>query len=262
MSKQQQEAAPARTLRETDLYAPVRDFLVAQGFTVRAEVRKCDVAARKGDHLVVVELKLGFTLDLLLQAVRRQRMADLVYAAVPRPATLANEARLRENLPLLRRLELGLLVVDLRTVPPVLEVALQPVPFERRRDAKGRRALLRELALRSGDDNSGGSTRRPLVTAYRENALLVAAALARTGPLAPRQLRALGTGAKTLPILRNNVYGWFERIDRALYRLQPAGETALRTYADVVARIAAQLSLPGETLPTKFTPAGQNAAGA
>ena len=43
-----------------------------------------------------------------------------------------------------------------------------------------------------GDDNAGGSTRRPLVTAYRENALLVAAVLARHGPLAPKQLRALG----------------------------------------------------------------------
>lgn len=240
MSKTPQPA-PARPERETDLYAPVRAFLVAQGFKVRAEVRGCDVAAEKGEHVVVVELKLGFTLDLLLQGVRRQRVADLVYLAVPRPAKAVHEARLRENLPLLRRLELGLLVVDFRSEPPVIDVVLQPVPFERRRDGKGRKSLLRELALRSGDDNTGGSTRRSLVTAYRENALLVAAALARFGPLAPRQLRAVGTGAKTLSILHGNVYGWFERLDRALYRVKPAGETALQTYATVVARISAQL---------------------
>ena len=242
MSKQPpQPTGPARPARETDLYAPVRTFLAAQGFTVRAEVRGCDVTAVKGEHVVVVELKLGFTLDLLLQGVRRQRVADLVYLAVPRPAKPAHEARLRENLPLLRRLELGLLVVDFRSEPAVIDVALQPVPFERRRDAKGRRALLRELALRSGDDNTGGSTRRSLVTAYRENALLVAAALARFGPLAPRQLRAMGTGAKTYSILHGNVYGWFERLDRALYRLKPAGETALQTYASVVARLTTRL---------------------
>lgn len=235
------QPAPALPARETDLYAPIRAFLLAQGFKVRAEVRGCDVAAEKGEHVVVVELKLGFTLDLLLQGVRRQRVADLVYLAVPRPAKAAHEARLRENLPLLRRLELGLLVVDFRNEPPVIDVVLQPVPFERRRDGKGRKALLRELALRSGDDNTGGSTRRSLVTAYRENALLVAAALARFGPLAPRQLRAVGTGAKTLSILHGNVYGWFERLDRALYRVKPAGETALATYATVVARISAQL---------------------
>jgi hypothetical protein len=234
---------------ETDLDAPVRAFLVAQGFTVRAEVRGCDLAAQKGEHLVVVELKLGLTLDLLLQGVRRQRVADLVYLAVPRPATAAREARLREVLPLLRRLEFGLLIVDFRGDPPVVEVALQPVPFQRRRDPRGRRALLRELALRSGDHNTAGSTRRALVTAYRENALLIAAALARGGPLAPRELRALGTGAKTLAILRANVYGWFERRDRALYALQPAGATALQTYAPVVARL--QAARPPASLPAK-----------
>lgn len=241
MSKHQQPAGPASPQRETDLYAPVRAFLVAQGFAVGAEVRGCDVVAVKNEHTVAVELKLGFTVDLLLQSVRRQRVADLVYAAVPRPAKAAHEARLRENLPLLRRLELGLLVVDFRSSTPGVEVALQPVPFQRRSDLKGRKALLRELALRSGDDNTGGSTRRPLVTVYRENALLIAAALARYGPLAPRQLRAAGTGAKTLSILHGNVYGWFERMDRALYRVQPSGIKALETYASVVARLAAQL---------------------
>jgi len=241
MSPRSQDPAATRVLRETDLYAPVRDYLTTQAFTVRAEVARCDIAAQKGEHLVVVELKLGFTLALLLQAIRRQRMADLVYVAVPRPASAAGETRLRENLPLLRRLELGLLVVDLRTPQPSVAVALQPVPFERRRDNKGRRAVMRELALRTGDDNAGGSTRRALVTAYRENALLIAAALSRFGPLAPKQLRAYGTGSKTLPILRNNVYGWFERIDRALYRIQPSGTAALSAYTDVVARLSATL---------------------
>jgi hypothetical protein len=241
MSKTPQPPQPASPERETDLYAPVRALLVAQGFTVRAEVRGCDVAAVKGEHTVVVELKLAFTIGLLLQGVRRQRVADLVYVAVPRPAKAAHEARLRENLPLLRRLELGLLVVDFRSAAPGVEVVLQPVPFQRRSDSKGRKALLRELALRSGDDNTAGCTRRPLVTVYRENALLVAAALARFGPLAPRQLRAMGSGPKTLSILHGNVYGWFERMDRALYRVKPAGATALQTYATVVKRISAQL---------------------
>jgi len=256
MSEPLKNAGAPRAERETDLYAPVRAFLAAQGFTVRAEVRGCDVTAVKGDHVVVVELKLGFTLDLLLQGVRRQRVADLVYVAVPRPAKPAHEARLRENLPLLRRLELGLLIVDFRDAPPAVEVALQPVPFQRRRDPAGRRALLRELALRSGDDNTAGSTRRALVTAYRENALFIAAALARFGPLAPRQLRALGTGAKTLPILRGDVYGWFERVDRALYRLRPAGTAALQTYAAVVTRVTA--AMPAQ-LPEKSRAADASA---
>ena len=232
---------PRPSERETDLYPPVRDFLVEQGFTVRGEVRGCDVTAVKGEHVVVVELKLGLTLGLLLQGVRRQKVADLVYVAVPRPVTKVNDARLRECLPLLRQLELGLLLVDLRGARPSLDVALQPVPFQRRRNPRERRAVLREVALRSGDDNPGGTRGRPLVTAYRENALLIAVALARSGPMQPRQLRAVGTGEKTTSILRDNVYGWFERIDRALYRLKPAGEAALLTYADVVQRTEAHV---------------------
>ncbi len=227
--------------RETDLYAPVRDFLKVQGFTVRGEVRGCDVTGVKGEHLVVVELKLGLTLDLLLQAVRRQALTDFVYVAVRRPVQAAHDARLREGVALLRRLELGLLLVDFRGPAPFVEVALQPAPFQRRRKPAELRALLREIALRSGDDNAGGSRRRPLVTAYRENALFIAAALARYGPQQPRQLRALGAGEKVRVILYDDVYGWFERVDRALYRLKPAGEAALRTYAHVVERVAATL---------------------
>ena len=30
---------------ETDLYRPVHDYLVKQGYTVRSEVRHCDIAA-------------------------------------------------------------------------------------------------------------------------------------------------------------------------------------------------------------------------
>ncbi len=52
---------------ETALYPAVRDFLVAQGYRVRAEVHRCDVAAHRGDDLVLVELKLAPTLDLVLQ---------------------------------------------------------------------------------------------------------------------------------------------------------------------------------------------------
>lgn len=240
--KQKRVARPGvATVRETDLYAPVRDFLLAQGFTVRAEVRGCDVTAVKSEHMVVVELKLGLTLDLLLQGVRRQRIADLVYLAVPRPATRAQETRLRANLVLLRQLELGLLVVDLREQPPTLTVAQQPLPFQRRSNSRERKALLREVALRSGDDNAGGIRGRPLVTAYRENALLIAVALARFGPLAPKQLRALGTGEKTRVVLYDDVYGWFEHLGPALYRLKPKGEAALQTYLEVAQRISARL---------------------
>ena len=73
---------------ETSLYPAVKRFLEAAGYRVKGEVNGCDVVAvRAGDaqRLVIVEMKLGFNLDLLLQATDRMRAADEVWLAVPAP---------------------------------------------------------------------------------------------------------------------------------------------------------------------------------
>jgi hypothetical protein len=75
----------------------------------------------------------------------------------------------------------------------------------------------------------GGSTRTPQMTAYRQQALAVANALAGT-PSRPRDLRILAPDAAK--ILQGNVYGWFERIERGLYGLTSSGRVALVTWAD------------------------------
>ncbi len=46
----------SKTLKETDLYGPIRDYLQAQGYEVRGEVEGWVIAARKGDDLFIVEL--------------------------------------------------------------------------------------------------------------------------------------------------------------------------------------------------------------
>lgn len=61
---------------ESDLYSPVRDYLQGLGYDVKGEVKGCDVTATRDGELIVVELKRGFTLELLYQAVDRQRVAD------------------------------------------------------------------------------------------------------------------------------------------------------------------------------------------
>ncbi len=64
-------------IKETALYAPVKVWLEARGFEVKAEVGAADVVAVRGDEdPVVVELKLGFSLTLLQQAVARQAVTD------------------------------------------------------------------------------------------------------------------------------------------------------------------------------------------
>jgi hypothetical protein len=221
--------------READLYGPVRDYLVAQGYTVRGEVKSCDITAVKGEDLLVIELKRSFSTALLVQATRRQRVADSVYVALPKPPTRKLRADWRGIQHLLRRLELGLIFVTL-SKEPLVEVVFHPLPYEPKRNPRGRRAILREVAARSGDYNEGGSTRQKLLTAYRESAIMIACCLDRYGPLQPRQLRALGTGPKTLSILSSNFYHWFERVSRGVYALTAKGRTELASYPDLVAR--------------------------
>lgn len=231
-----QAAAP---LAEKDLHGPVATFLEGLGFEVHAEVRDCDLAAHRGEAVVVVELKRALNLELFLQAAQRQKMTDLVYMAVPRPTSHISARRWRALLHLARRLELGLLTVAFHRGAARVDVVLDPVPFDRKRSqAQGRRERLElavEIAGRHGNFNQAGSVRTRLMTAYRENAIHIATCLRRLGPAAPRTLRALGTGDKTLAILSRNVYGWFERREKGIYALAEAGEEAFRLYPEMVA---------------------------
>ena len=73
------------------------------------------------------------------------------------------------------------------------------------------------------------------MTAYRQQALAVANALVGA-PSRPRDLRMLAPDAAK--ILQGNVYGWFERIERGLYRLTSSGRVALVTWANHVSPTA------------------------
>ena len=229
-------------IAETDLYRPVHDYLVAQGYTVRSEVKNCDIAAVRGDDLIIIELKRNFGIALLAQAVQRQKITDSVYVAVPRPSNKQKwMAQTRGVRAILRRLELGLILVSPRPGMRRVEVIFHPLPAEKQKRKRTQRAVLSEIERRSGDFNRGGSFRRKLVTAYRENAIFIAYCLAETGAQSPRQLRALGTGPKTTRVLYDNYFSWFERIGRGLYALSPSGRQALADYPGVVAHCRRRL---------------------
>ena len=107
-------------LRESDLYAPVRDYLEGLGYEVRGEVRGCDIAAVRDGELIVVELKTGFTLELIYQAVDRQRVADGVYVAVPLPKRGYMDPRVPEMRSLCRRQRRDLLIIPLHVSDAIL----------------------------------------------------------------------------------------------------------------------------------------------
>lgn len=203
---------------ETELYGPVKALLEAQGYDVKGEVVGCDVVAVRGDEPpVVVELKRTFGLGLVLQGIDRLAMTDAVYLAVgawpPRPKAVRT---------LCRRLGLGLILV----AGDRAEVILDPLPYAPRKQRRRAGRLLDEHRRRVGDPTVGGSVRRPIMTAYRQEALRCAARLA-DGPAALRAIRAPGDVPHAARILQTNVYGWFERVGRGVYALSPRGREAL-----------------------------------
>lgn len=221
--------------KETDLYQPVKAFLEAQGFTVKAEVDHCDVVAVRDDDVIIVEMKARFNLELVLQAIDRQKIADSVYVAVEAPRSA--RGRWQELHHLCRRLGLGMLTVSFTRKVPGVEVVCDPEPVIPRRNVKRRTLLLKEFRARMTDLNQGGSNKRPLVTSYREEALKVAAYLHERGPSAPKTVKAASGITRAAAICQGNVYGWFERVSKGVYAVTPKGAEALSTYADVVAQL-------------------------
>lgn len=70
-------------MRESDLYAPVRDWLIARGFKVHVEHFDCDIVATRAQELAAIELKLGNPQALIRQLTLRTMWADLCYGAMP-----------------------------------------------------------------------------------------------------------------------------------------------------------------------------------
>jgi hypothetical protein len=209
---------------ESSLYLPVKRFLESLGYEVKGEVCGCDlVALREGEPTVVVvgELKLAFTLDLVLQAVDRSAACDEVWLAV----RASRRGRGRERDPRVRKLcrllGLGLIAV---AASGRIEVLVERVPWRPRRDARRRSRIVEEHRRRRGDPAVGGSARQPIMTAYRQQALACAAAL-QGGPARPRELKPGLPDAQK--ILLRNVYGWFVRVERGLYALSDGGRAAL-----------------------------------
>jgi hypothetical protein len=235
-------------IKEEELYPPIKRYYEARGYTVKSEVMHCDLVAihPERDDTVIVEMKKTFNLALLLQGVERLRLhADVVLAVERnRKKSGAVNQRFGDLTELCRMLGLGLMTVTFyKTKAPVIEMLCEPgdPPVRGARHRK-RDRLLTEFRERSGDYNVGGSTGRKLVTAYREKALRCAYVLQARGPSAPKAVAAATGFSRSGQLMRENHYGWFRKIDRGVYALQPQGAEALTHYGDVLSRWIAETS--------------------
>ena len=219
----QRISQPRPAVRETSLYAPVKRFLETLGFDVKGEICGCDLVALRGDEpprVVIGELKLGFNLELVLQAVNRTAACDEIWLAVRVSARGGRERdpRVRK---LCRFLGFGLLGVS---ATGRVEVIVEPAPWRPRRDGGRRSRLVSEHRRRIGDPVLGGMSKAPIMTAYRQQALACAASLAN-GPRRPSEIKTAVPDAPK--ILLRNVYGWFVRVERGVYALTQEGTAAL-----------------------------------
>ncbi|MCL2372538.1 MAG: DUF2161 family putative PD-(D/E)XK-type phosphodiesterase [Defluviitaleaceae bacterium] len=217
-------------MKETDLYNPIKNMLTAQGFTVRGEVKGCDIAATRDDTLWIIEMKLSANLTLIYQALNRKMATGWVFVAIPRPkrASWKNFLKLQS---LLKKLELGLITVALDSPVKHAEIVIFPQGHDAKKTKKST-AIKTEMAGRSAD-TTGGATRTAINTAYREKCIQIACALEASAPTSPKNLRAQHGLEKNLGnILYSNFLGWFNRPAKGLYELSPKGQAYLKDNAE------------------------------
>jgi len=233
----------SKALREEDLYEPVKAFLTAQGYEVKGELGSCDLLAIRGkEPPVIVELKRSFNLELVLQGVDRQKITDYVYLAVPAPKRRSRGSiwhrRYKDIIRLCQLLGIGLLNVHLNsTRPSWVEALLDPAPYKPRKNKTRLDLLLKEFTNRIGDPNRGGTNKRSIVTAYRQDVLRCAYLLKHHGALKASRIRDLSSVQNAARMLQRDYYGWFERVERGIYDLSPKGHSAIEKYSDVVSEL-------------------------
>lgn len=222
-------------MKEADLYPDLKAYLECQGYAVKAEIGACDLLARRGDEpAVVVEMKLTFSLALVMQGVARQALFDDVYLAVP-VAEKGWKLRYKDIIALCRRLGLGLLAVK----PGQVEAHLDPAPYIPRKSKVRAGRLLREFDRRVGDPNLGGTTGVKRMTAYRQDALRCLVVL-EAGPLKASVVARAAGVTRAATLMRHDHYGWFERQAVGIYALTPKGRAAMLDHGDEIARLGGQ----------------------
>src|SRR5690606_16684971 len=233
-------------MKETDLYLPCKNLLESQGYQVKGEVLKTDITAIKDDYIVVVELKLAISLKLIYQAIERQRVADKVYIALPRKVVNAQKSHVKHFMNLLKRLEIGLIVVYSSKAEVLLETFGFDVQKSLNANKKNRERLVKEFSLRKNDDNIGGS-RGKKITHYREKVIEVAKYLYLNGDKSPKEIKTFTRIDDTTNILRKNYYKWFFNVSRGKYTLTELGikeiepfiknETKVIDYSSIVTHV-------------------------
>lgn len=221
-----------KELKEADLYEPIKSFFIENGYTVNGEVKSIDMVISKDDQVIAIELKPTFNLKLILQAVDRQKMLESVYVAIFKPKVI--NRRYKEIVHLIKRLELGLITVNVLKSGTRVVIEHHPLKLNRKTNNRKKKAIIKEINNRTGVvDNIGGTTKVKQITAYREASIAVAVAMSRYDYVSPKDIKSITHLDKTGTILYQNHYGWFDRVGQGKYELTPKGHAALISYEKI-----------------------------
>ncbi|MFT6927337.1 MAG: hypothetical protein ACJAZP_002970 [Psychromonas sp.] len=215
-------------LKESDLYLPIKAFLENLGYQVKGEINDCDIVAKKNDSdlnnsLIIIELKLNLNITLLLQAVERLSVADTVYIAIPKHSPIYKKQASKVQ-KLIKLLGIGLIVVDMQKERQYVEVLNDPNDYVPRKNKRKQGALLKEFSTRIGDPQKGGSkSTGAVLTAYRQRCIRVAQYLSELPSSKGFEIKNAINEPQATLFLRDNYYGWFEKIDRGIYSISEKG---------------------------------------
>lgn len=218
--------------KESDLYPAIKKHLESLKFEVKGEINNCDIVAKKDEHIIIVEMKLSLNITLLLQAVDRFNLTDTVYIAIPKQCGIYKKQS-KQVKKLIKRLGIGLIVVDIQKKQHYVEVISDPQEYIPRINKPKQKSLLREFSQRLGDPQKGGATRQKAgLTAYRQRCIRVAEYLIKKESASGAEIKgAIGEDSST-QFLSNNYYGWFEKIDRGVYRVSQKGKEELPNWTN------------------------------
>lgn len=210
-------------MKEVEMYKPLKKFLEKRGYIVHAEVEGVDVMAKKGDELVIVEMKIAFNMQLVYQLIERLKITDQVYAYVPLKKGGRWPKSYKRMCGLLKRLNCGLITLDEKTRKEVV-LEFEPSEFVKRKNYAKKKLAMKEFEGRRVDLNQAGSTKKLIFTVYKEKAIQVAMYLFEHGASSAAEIKTNLNLEKAAPILRDNHQGWFEKVSRGVYRLSPEFE--------------------------------------
>lgn len=222
-------------MKEMDLFAPIKNYFEQSGFDVDGEVNDCDMLCIDKNQTIAVELKNELNFKLFIQGAKRQKLFDIVYIAVWMPKNIRTKV-FKDKVYLLNRLGLGLILVSKRTKK--VEIYQEPTIHEvinyQRKNKKRRDKMVSEMKKRRLRTNTGGVKGKPIVTAYRESALIILDVLSVTGAMKAAKIKEVTKIDNSYNIVYHNHYNWFVKEGNGIYSVSEEGKKAKETHEALI----------------------------